>query len=183
MARRPPPGIAASSPPSGGGKRYWIVRLDARLSRPPPAAVGGSQAGATASNHGTLLTPQRRLTRTEPANHELALKALHVATPSARAKHFASDTSSTFRTLPAHLVSLAPVPHPSFAGVHTTSFSFVSVCALHSHASTFLSCRCASSIRMPHPNSLSRTFSLAPTLSGPARAATATPARSLGPRL
>ena len=29
-----PPGIAASSPPSGGGKRYWIVRLDARLSRP-----------------------------------------------------------------------------------------------------------------------------------------------------
>jgi hypothetical protein len=30
------------------------------------------------------------------------------------------------------------------------------VCALHTHASTFLSCRCAPSIRMPHPNSLSR---------------------------
>jgi hypothetical protein len=54
------------------------------------------------------------------------------------------------------------------------SFSFVSVCALHSHAPTFLSCRCAPSIRMPHPNSLGRAFSLAPTLSGLARAATAT---------
>ena len=73
-----PPGIAASSPPSGGGKRYWIVRLDARLSRPPPAAVGDPSRGATAPYHGTLLSPRRRLTRTEPA--KLRAGAPHVVT-------------------------------------------------------------------------------------------------------
>ena len=78
MARTPPPGIAASSPPSGGGKRYWIVRLDARLSRPPPAAVGDPSRGATAPYHGTLLSPRRRLTRTEPA--KLRAGAPHVVT-------------------------------------------------------------------------------------------------------
>jgi hypothetical protein len=88
-----------------------------------------------------------------------------------------------FQTLLISFVSLAPLPRPSFAGVHTTSFSFVSVCALHSHAFTFVSCQCAPSIRMPHPNSTGRAFSLAPTLLGPARGATATPARSIGPKL
>jgi hypothetical protein len=43
MARKPHPGIVASSPPSGGGKRYWIARLDARLNRPSPAAVGAAK--------------------------------------------------------------------------------------------------------------------------------------------
>jgi hypothetical protein len=46
-----------------------IARLDARLSRPLLAAVGVVRRGQPL--HGTLPTPQRRLTRTEPANHEL----------------------------------------------------------------------------------------------------------------
>jgi hypothetical protein len=74
MARKPPPGTAAPSPPSGGGKRYWIASRSAGR-EVEPAFTGRSrrsQAGATAPNHGTLPTPQRRLTRTEPANYELA---------------------------------------------------------------------------------------------------------------
>ena len=52
-----PPGIAASSPPSGGGKRYWIVRLDARLSRPPPAAVGDPSRGQPLPTMGPCYHP------------------------------------------------------------------------------------------------------------------------------
>ena len=165
------------------------------MSRPPPAAVGDPSRGATAPYHGTLLSPRRRLTRTEPANHEpahptwsprpgsdfrtnvpgddpssgarrnirvtqpppspgpkaratknydlraypfvtrndtqLSYKAYHVA-PHLHEQRIVSDISSTFRTLHAHFVSLAPVTHP-VSPVYTPL--------------VFLSCRCALSIR------------------------------------
>jgi hypothetical protein len=70
MARRPPPGIAAPQPPSGGGKRHWIARLDARLSRPSPAAVSVFSPVGNRSQPRDGASTLRRLTRTGPANYE-----------------------------------------------------------------------------------------------------------------
>jgi hypothetical protein len=73
MARRSPPGIAAHSPPSGGGIGTGTTRLDARLSRPPPAAVDVVTRGRhPPPTTGPCRPPLRPLTRMEPANHELA---------------------------------------------------------------------------------------------------------------